>query len=147
MSSFVSTPVRRTMLAWLAATLLVAMAVPVGAAGPNGNNGTVKIHSGAEGTEPSPELQNEPQVGCPFHVHFYFADADQAGDWEIVPQAPGAASSGTNGSYNTGTETSVSTGDIFLEAGHYQLSWEGRNDQNVKHKTFWVEGECGGVGG
>ncbi|MDP9467385.1 MAG: hypothetical protein M3P32_01415 [Chloroflexota bacterium] len=147
MSRFLTTRTRRTMLAWLAAMLLVAAAVPVGAAGPPGNNGTVKIHSGAEGSEPSPEIKNEPHVGCPFHVHFYFADTDQQGDWVIAPQAPGAAGLGTNGSYNTGPETSVSTGDIILEAGHYKLYWQGRGEKNVKHKTFWVEGECDGGGG
>lgn len=147
MSSFLTTRTRRTLLAWLAAGLLVAAATPVGAVGPPGNNGTVKIHSGAEGFEPSPEIQNEPHVGCPFHVHFFFADTNQAGDWWIVAQPPGANSAGTSGSYDTADSTSLVTGDISLAAGHYTLSWQGRNDRNVKHKTFWVDGECPGDGG
>jgi hypothetical protein len=146
-SSFLNTRTRRTVLAWLAATLLLAAAVPVGAAGPPGNNGTVKIHSGAEGTEPNPDVRNEPHVGCPFHVDFFFADTDQEGDWWIVAQPPGGDSAGANGSYDSGDDTSFVTGDISLEAGHYKLYWDGRNDKNVKHKTFWVECAGGGGGG
>jgi hypothetical protein len=130
----------------LSAMLLVAAALPVGAAGPPGNNGTVKIHSSDPG-EPSPEIKNEPHVGCPFHVHFYFADTDQSGPWKITGQAPSKGLDGTYGWYDTLDGTSYRTDDIFLSAGHYKLSWQGRNDNNLKHKTFWVDGECGEGGG
>ena len=43
-----STPTRRLISALVAALFLVALAVPVGAAGPPGNNGTVKIHYGGD---------------------------------------------------------------------------------------------------
>lgn len=146
MPTFLNTRLRRTMLAWLAAILLVAAAVPAGAAGPPGNNGTVKIHSG--GGEPSPEIKNEPHVSCPFHAHFFFADTHQAGQWRILAHPPGATDEGTEwADYDTGDGTSFVTDEIFLGAGHYKLYWQGRNDKNVKHKTFWVEGECGGEGG
>ncbi|HZC32834.1 MAG TPA: hypothetical protein VE640_06070 [Candidatus Bathyarchaeia archaeon] len=46
-----------------------------------GNNGTVKIHEGNTEKEPG-EVRNEPHV-CTFHLHFYFADPEQAGTWEI----------------------------------------------------------------
>lgn len=137
---------RLSLTAILSAALLVAAALPAGAAGPPGNNGTVKIHSSAEG-EPSPEVENEPRVSCPFHVHFFFADTNQAGDWSISGQAPTPEADTTSDSYDTGDGTSFVTHDVFLSAGHYTLSWQGRNDQNVKVKTFWVDGDCGGGGG
>ena len=34
------------------------------------------------------------------------------------------------------------TDTIGLDPGHYKLYWQGRNDKNVKHKTFWVDGDC-----
>jgi hypothetical protein len=134
------------LIAMLSATLLLAATLPAGAASPPGNNGTVKIHSSADG-EPSPDVKNEPHVSCPFHVHFFFADTHQAGDWSIVGQAPTPDADTTSDSYDTGDGTSFVTHDVFLGAGHYTLSWQGRNDQNVKHKTFWVDGDCGGGGG
>ncbi len=89
MSSLLSTPTTRRMTALLAALMLVALAAaPAGAAGPPGNNGTVKIHNVGEAeTEPSPEIKNEPHVSC-FHVHFFFADTHQSGDWWITGQPP-----------------------------------------------------------
>ena len=51
-----------------------------------GNNGTVKVHEGS--AEPSPEIRNQPHV-CTFHLHFFFADAADAGTWEIQQWAPG----------------------------------------------------------
>ncbi len=40
------------------------------------------------------------------------------------------------------------TDTIGLAPGHYKLYWQGRNDKNIKHKTFWVDGDCdqGGEG-
>jgi hypothetical protein len=137
---------RATVTAILSALLLVAAALPAGAAGPAGNNGTVKIHSSAPG-EPSPEIKNEPHVSCPFHVHFFFADTQQSGDWSISGQAPTGDADSAAGSYDTSDGTTFVTPDIFLGPGHYKLSWDGRNDKNQKHKTFWVDAECGGGGG
>jgi len=72
-----------------------------------GNNGTVKIHEG--GTEPSPEIKNQPHV-CTFHLHFFFADAAQTGTWWIKSWSPtgdgtvvlsGAYQTDVNGEFRT----------------------------------------------
>jgi hypothetical protein len=137
-------------VAILAAVMAALVIGPAALAAPPGNNGTVKIHDGSG--EPSPEIKNEPHV-CTFHMHFYFSDADQAGAWWIDQQPPtGRDASGLSGTYLSGPNGEYRTlGEFALPAGHYQLSWQGRNDQNVKHKTFWVtcddgEGGGGGVG-
>ena len=109
--------------------------------GPPGNNGTVKIHDG--GTEPSPEVRNQPHV-CTFHLHFFFADAAQAGAWWIRSWSPtgdgatvltGTYLTDTNGEYRTPAEP----GSYTLPDGHYKLFWEGRSSSNIKHKVFWVK--------
>lgn len=147
MSRLINSTLIRMLLPFVAAALIGAATLQALAAGPAGNNGTVKVHSGPEGTEPLPELRNEPHVACPFHLHFYFADTEQSGWWRIEPQAPGAEGPNAAGTYDTGPLTTASTGDVFLGAGHWKLDWSGRDDQNVKHKTFWVDGDCGGGGG
>lgn len=144
LSGIFSTRTRRTITATLSALLLVAAALPVGAAGPPGNNGTVKIHSGADNGEPTPEIRNEPHVSCPFHVHFFFADVEQSGEWSIVGQAPTAGNAGTSGSYATTGGTFVTDAIDDLGPGHYKLSWQGSPTTREKHKTFWVvDGPCG----
>ena len=144
MPSLFHTRFRRALVVLAAATLLIAISVPVGAAGPPGNNGTVKIHDRSTGEEPSPEIQNEPHVGC-FHAHFFFADTDQEGDWWINAHPPTSGGTVESGSYDTADGTTYITDDIGLAPGHYKLYWQGRNDKNVKHKTFWVDGDCGEV--
>src|SRR6266516_8128719 len=106
-----------------------------------GNNGTVKIHDGA--TEPSPEVRNQPHV-CTFHLHFFFADAGQAGSWWIRSWSPtGDGSVVMTGTYTTDADGEYRTpalpGAYTLPDGHYKVFWEGRSSQNVKHKVFWVE--------
>lgn len=116
----------------------------------NGNNGTVKVHEGATDTEPV--IKNEPHV-CTFHLHFFFADAGQQGSWWIDQQSPtGGDPSVLTGTYITDANGEYTTVEYGLPAGHYTLNWEGRNDQNIKHKTFWVTcdnpaGPIGGGGG
>ena len=129
----------------LAAGVIVALAcgfaVPgvtgVGAA--SGNNGTVKIHDGA--TEIEPIVENEPHV-CTFHLHFFFADPSQSGTWEIQAWSPGTSGDVVlSGAYDTtddGEDRQPAGGTYSLPDGHYKLFWDGRNDENVKHKTFWV---------
>ena len=113
----------------------------VSAKQPAGNNGTVKIHDGATDTEPI--VSNEPHVTT-FHLHFLFADPTQAGDWEIRAWAPGDKGAVVlSGSYDTagdGSDRQPADGAYSLPSGHYKLFWEGRNEHNLKHKTFWVEG-------
>ena len=112
-----------------------------------GNNGTVKIHEGAGETEPG-EVRNEPHV-CTFHLHFYFADPEQAGTWEIQQWAP-TGQKGTvvlSGTYDTagdGVDRQPEEGVYSLPDGHYKLFWDGDLDtsKHDKMKVFWVD--CGG---
>jgi hypothetical protein len=127
----------------LAFALLAAFAMSGSAAlakQPAGNNGTVKVHDGATDTEPI--VSNEPHVTT-FHLHFLFADPTQSGDWEIRAWAPGDKGAVVlSGHYDTapdGTDRQPADGAYSLPSGHYKLFWEGRNDHNLKHKTFWVE--------
>ena len=116
-----------------------------GVSAANGNNGTVKIQQGSADADPI--TRNEPHC-CTFHMLFLFADVGQSGDWSIDQQAPtGNATNVLTGSYDTGTDTQYKTGEYGLPVGHYTLNWQGRNDQNVKHKTFWVTCGCDGDGG
>ena len=115
--------------------ILAAVSVSIAFAA-DGNNGTVKVHAGATDSE---RIVNEESHVCTFHLHFFFADANQQGDWEIDQASPtGVAPSGVFGSYITGANGEYQTVEYGLPIGHYALVWEGRNDQNIKHKTFWV---------
>jgi hypothetical protein len=122
-----------------------------------GNNGTVKIHEGA-GENANGEVRNEPHV-CTFHLHFYFADPEQAGTWEIQEWAP-TGTKGTvvmSGTYDTagdGEDRQPETGAYSLDPGHYKLFWDGDTGKHDKMKVFWVEcapaesggGNTGGTG-
>lgn len=129
--------------------LLTALSVSAVSAG-NGNNGTVKIQEGSSNAEPI--TKNEPHV-CTFHMLFLFADAGQTGDWSIDQQPPtGRDEALLSGSYTTDADGQYATVEYGLPAGHYTLNWDGRNDHNQKHKTFWVTcdnpaGPIGGGGG
>src|SRR5437773_7536478 len=121
----------------LVAASLLVMSVSVTAVQGHdapGNNGTVKIHEGA--TEPSPEVRNEPHV-CTFHLHFFFADAAQAGTWWIKAWPPtGSGATVMTGTYLTdvnGEDRQPKAGAYELPDGHYKLFWEGRNSTEIKH--------------
>lgn len=115
--------------------LLTALSVSVAFAG-DGNNGTVKVHAGATDSE---RIVNEESHVCTFHLHFFFADAGQEGDWQIDETSPtGSDQAVVSGSYVSGPNGEAQTVEYGLPIGHYDLVWQGRNDQNVKHKTFWV---------
>ena len=120
----------------------LAMAGPTAlAAHPNtpGNNGTVKIHDGAG--EPSPEVRNQPHV-CTFHLHFFFADPEQSGTWEIQEWSPGdmgvVMMSGTYDTVGDGEDRQPETGAYKLPDGHYKLFWDGDTGKHDKMKVFWV---------
>src|SRR6266446_10434556 len=87
-----------------------------------GNNGTVKIHEGAS-ENANGEVRNEPHV-CTFHLHFYFADPEQSGTWEIQEWAP-TGTKGTvvlSGTYDTagdGEDRQPEEGVYTLPNGHY----------------------------
>jgi hypothetical protein len=123
----------------VAGLALIAAANVTMAKQPSGNDGTVKIHDTATDTEPS--IRNEPHVST-FHLHFFFADPTQSGWWEIRAWAPGDKGARVlSGTYDTsadGSDREPTDGAYALPSGHYKLFWEGRNAQNVKHKTFWV---------
>ncbi len=78
----------------MAALFLVALAVPVGAAGPPGNNGTVKIHNVGE-TARAQSRDPERAARQLLPRHFFFADTQQAGDWWITGQPPTGGDTGT----------------------------------------------------
>jgi hypothetical protein len=116
-----------------------------------GNNGTVKIHEGPD--EPDPEVRNQPHV-CTFHLHFFFGDDVQAGDWWIESWPPNA-DRGTvvlAGTYDAtgGEDRDPDVGVHELPDGHYKLFWEGGTTPggqlNIKHKVFWVDCAGGGEG-
>jgi hypothetical protein len=114
------------------------------ALGAPGNNGTIKVH---DEREPSPVVKNEPHVDCPFHFHFFFADANQSGDWWVLTWAPGDKGVlVASGSYTTLSNGEFITEDLTLNAGHYKLYWEGDTtpggNQPIKHKVFWVDTSC-----
>lgn len=127
--------------------MLLALAPTVAATDVPGNNGTVKIHDGLAETEPV--VQNEPHVGCSFHLHFMFGDDLQSGFWEIrswPPMGDGAVVMGPlpyNASDN-GEARYPDEGATSLPGGHYKLFWDGDTGKNDKHKTFWVDCEDGG---
>ncbi len=128
---------RRGFRTAIVAAVMAALVIgPSALAAPGGNNGTVKVHEGH--AEPSAEMRNEPHVFT-FHLHFYFSDAGQAGDWVIDAQSPSDANPGIlSGSYLSDASGEFQTVEMGLPIGHYTLNWDGRNDQNLKHKTFWV---------
>src|SRR6267142_5288088 len=94
-----------------------------------GNNGTVKIHDGAG--EPSPEVRNQPHV-CTFHLHFFFADPEQSGTWEIQEWSPGdkgvVVLSGTYDTQGDGEDRQPEQGVYTLDPGHYKFFWNGAPD-------------------
>ncbi len=133
----------------LAFGAILAVLSASGASAADGNNGTLKVHLGATDSE---RIINEESHVCTFHLHFFFADVGQQGDWQIDQAAPtGSSTAVVLGTYDTGTGTETQTVEYGLPIGHYDVVWEGRNDQNVKHKTFWVTcanppGPIGGIG-
>jgi hypothetical protein len=127
------------------AMALVAGGAPAALANDTpGNNGTVKIHEGAGENDPG-EVRNEPHV-CTFHLHFFFADPEQAGTWEIQQWAP-TGEKGTvvlSGTYDTagdGEDRQPAEGVYTLPDGHYKLFWDGDldTDKHDKMKVFWVD--------
>ena len=110
-----------------------------------GNNGTIKIHQSPGEAEPI--VRNEPHVSCLFHLHAFFADSGQTGDWWIKAWPPTGDGSTIvmSGSYLTDANGEWRSDDKTLPAGHYKLFWQdppGANGvRELKHKVFWVD-EC-----
>jgi hypothetical protein len=109
------------------------------------NSGTVKIHDGTG--EPAPEIRNEPKVGCPFYLHFFFSDPDHTGTWWIQSWPPtGDKTTVATGSYAAGGNGEDIVGPLSLDEGHYRLFWEDDQSNLVKHKAFWTEACEAGLG-
>jgi hypothetical protein len=110
-----------------------------------GNNGTIKIHQSPGEAEPI--VRNEPHVSCLFHLHAFFADSGQTGDWWIKAWPPTGDGSTIvdSGSYVTDANGEWRSTDRSLPPGHYKLFWQdppGANGvRELKHKVFWVD-EC-----
>jgi len=107
-----------------------------------GNNGTVKIHEGS-GEHQNGEVRNDPHV-CTFHLHFFFADPEQAGKWEIQRWAPTGAKgtvvlSGTYDTQGDVEDRQPEQGVYQLPDGHYKLFWDGDVSKHDKMKVFWVD--------
>jgi hypothetical protein len=116
--------------------------LPDRAGGPSrhfGEQRDVKIHDGAG--EPSHEVRNQPHV-CTFHLHFFFADPEQSGTWEIQHWSPGdkgvVVMTGTYDTVGDGEDRQPETGAYKLPDGHYKLFWDGDTGKHDKLKVFWV---------
>ena len=148
-------PSRFRVLGWIGVVglVLTALLVPASPALSNdtlGNNGAVKIHEGDTENDPG-EVRNEPHV-CTFHLHFFFADPVQSGEWHIEEWAPDdkgvLALSGTYDTAGDGEDRQPGTGTYSLPDGHYKLFWDGDPTDLNKHKVFWVTcDDEGGVDG
>jgi hypothetical protein len=126
-------------VATLGLSLLMAIA-PAVAKSDNANSGTVKVHAVGQQADNGPDNANESHV-CQFWLGFYFTPND-GGTWQIYPWSAGAdAEPALAGTYDT-VDGFGSTGPNWLAPGHYKLFWLGSNDQNPKHKAFWVDDPC-----
>jgi len=126
-------------VATLGLSLLMAIA-PAVAKSDNANSGTVKVHALGQPADSGPDSANDPHV-CQFWLGFYFP-ADETGNWEIYPWSAGAdAAPSLTGTYDTAGGFG-STDALWLTPDHYKLFWLGANDENWKHKAFWVDEPC-----
>jgi hypothetical protein len=147
----------------LSMLMALAIAAPVAAKNPPGNNGTVKIDQMAFDDHPN----NEPHVDCKFQVDFYgFDKGDLYADVIFELQSPTASgrtmtvagntrpfigeddNSGAGSAGQPGLDASVEYTLAFTGAPHPQQGYhvkltilaEGfQHGQGPKHKVFWVE--------
>ena len=111
-----------------------------GTANAGGNEGSVRVVDAVSGLESL--TNNEPHV-CAFLLAFDGAPNGESGSWSIVDWPPtGDGTQVADGSYLIPAGGSSVTDTLVLAAGHYRVIWQGINDQNEKHKTFWVEDDC-----
>ena len=135
---------------------IAALALPLAVAGnalasAPGDNGDVKIHNIATGTD---EEANNPHV-CKFYLDAFNFDGLQKVHWEIDVWAgtDGDAAKGAlakEGDITLKADGSGQTSPVTLPDGHYKLFWtfDGENGA-AKHKVFWVDcaddGDTGGL--
>ena len=125
--------------------LATAFALSASVALAEPQSGTVKIHDGTG--EPAAEIKNEPKVGCPFFLHFFFSDSSHTGTWWIQSWPPtGDMTTVATGSYAAGGDGEDIVGPLSLDEGHYKLFWEDDESNLVKHKAFWTEACEAGLG-
>jgi hypothetical protein len=114
----------------------------VAAAPRPGNNGTVKIHDGAD--EPTPGTRNQPHV-CTFHIHARGFDPAQVLTFEVLSWQPtgdrGEVLTGKITADSEGTGRAPVQGAYSLPDGHYRLVVDTGNETPTqdKHKMFWVQ--------
>jgi hypothetical protein len=141
--------------------LALAVAAPVAANNPLGNNGTVKI----DGVEWDIHPNNEPHVGCTFEVDFYGFDAG-VGNAEVIFEAHSPTGSGildtrlvdighddnSGGGSEAGWDAKVEVNltealgayPIHPQQGYHvkmTVHAPGSQGADTKHKVFWV-GPC-----
>jgi hypothetical protein len=115
-----------------------------GSANGGGNQGSVRVGDAVSGLESL--TNNEPHV-CAFFLAFDGAPNGESGSWSIVDWPPtGDGTEVEDGTYLIPAGGSSVTDTFVLDAGHYRVIWQGINDQNEKHKTFWVEDDCVAAG-
>jgi hypothetical protein len=125
-----------------AAAAAVEAAAAAAQTDPAGNNGTVKIHEGADA--PSPEVRNQPHV-CTFHIYAHGFDAGQDLQLTVLSWPPtGDRSSvldATLHTDDTGEGRWPESGAHSLPDGHYRLVVDTGNGVPTqdKHKMFWVK--------
>jgi hypothetical protein len=146
--------------AWLATALLVAWAfggatttLAQEPSDPPGNNGTIKIHAGSTHEEPPPtDMNTEPQLCGPFHVHGFGFDADSTGYVRIEQIEPSGSGVVATPEWGADAAGEWQTGLMELDPGHYSAAAKQTDPETPggeKTKNFWVgcEERVGGVEG
>jgi hypothetical protein len=140
-------PARRT--AWMATALLVAWAfggattvLAQEPSDPPGNNGTIKIHAGSTHEEPPPtDMNTEPQLCGPFHVHGFGFDTDSTGYTRIQRIEPSGSGVVATPEWAADAAGEWQTGLIELDPGHYSAAAKQTDPETPggeKTKNFWV---------
>jgi hypothetical protein len=138
--------------------IAAAFAVPaLGQQNPPGNNGTIKV----DGVEFDNHPDNEPHVGCKFQIDFYnFDEGDLHASVTFEGQPPTGGGTLLTDSVFIGEDPAGGGTDLDAsvtydlanalagipphpQQGHHvrlTVEAEGSIGNDVKHKTFWVEG-------
>jgi len=145
-------------LAFSAPSVVVARSGPVQSSGPPGDNGFIKVDDQRIDGIPN----NQPHVGCTFHVDFYnYDEGDLFADVNFALQPPTSGpgytlgvdgnthvfigedpAGGGNDLDASETYTLSFTGTAHLQGYHVKLTINAQGSQgsDVKHKVFWVSG-------
>lgn len=106
-------------------------------AGPNGNNGDVKIH---ESTTAVQDQRNQPHV-CTFYIDAFNFDKAASGTWRIEKWAPTGSGVVATGSWGpSDNDGNWHSSSLTLADGHYKLFFKQTGTPGgEKQKVFWVE--------